>query len=322
MSATPDAPPTPPTPATIAVVGAGGVGGLLAALLARAGHDVRMRVRGAALAAVRERGLALRGPDGDHTISPSRADDDPAALGAADIVLVTVKTWQLAELGPRLAPLVAGATTVVPLQNGVTASDVLGRALGDHHVIGGIAHFNAWTEAPGDIRWIGARPQLTFGARSPDQRAAVDACAAAFRIPSIDVVVAPDIARALWLKLLFIAPYGAVGATVRQPVGRWRHDPPCRSRLEAAMHEIVVVAAARGVALPADAIATMLARVDALPDDATSSMHRDIIAGRPSELDDLIGAVVALGRAAGVPTPTSAALHAELAALERRARGG
>lgn len=87
------------------------------------------------------------------------------------------------------------------------------------------------------------------------------------------------------------------------------------------MHEIAALAAARSVRLPPDAVAVAMSRLDELPDDATTSMHRDILAGRPSELDELIGAVVRLGRQAQVATPVSEALYAELEPLERRARG-
>jgi 2-dehydropantoate 2-reductase len=309
-------------PRRIAVIGAGGVGGLLAALLARAGHDVRVLARGAALAAIRDRGLRLRGPDGDQAVAIGRASDDPAALGAADLVLVTVKTWQLAELGPRLVPVMGDAALVVPMQNGVEASEILAAALGDDRVIGGVARMIAWAEAPGEIRWIGSGPSLSIGARHPAQAARVEACAATLRSGGIEIVIAADIERARWLKFLFLAPYAAIGAVERVPLGTLRRMPAARARLEAAMHEIAAVAAARGVALPPGAPAAALQRLDVLPEDATASMHRDIAAGRPSELDELIGAVVRLGRDAGVATPVAAELHARLEPLERRARGG
>ncbi len=160
----------------IAVVGAGGVGGLLAAMLARAGHDVRMLARGATLAAIRERGLRIHGPDGDHAAAIARVSDDAADLGAADIVLITVKTWQLAELGPRLVPLIGDRTLVVPMQNGVEASEVLGHALGDEHAVGGVCRMIGWTERPGEVRWIGAarapgpRRRVTDPAQGPAGR--------------------------------------------------------------------------------------------------------------------------------------------------------
>ena len=309
-------------PCTIAVVGAGAIGGLLAAVLARAGHDVCMLARGAALAAIRDRGLVLHGPGGDHTVPIARVSDDPAALGAASAVLVAVKTWQLAELGPRLAPLVGGGGLVVPMQNGVEASEILAGALGSDRVLGATCRVIAWTEQPGQIRWIGATPLLTIGAFAPGQDDRVQALAARLGCDGLDVRVTRDIARARWLKFLFLAPFSAVGAVERLAMGALRRDPRARARLEGAMHEVAALAAARGVHLPPDAVAATLQQIDALPEDATASMHRDIVAGRPSELHELIGAVVRLGRDAGLAVPISAELYARLEPLERRARGG
>src|SRR5262249_52390911 len=126
--------------------------------------------------------------------------------------------------------------------------------------------------------------------------------------------------RARWQKFLFIAPYAAVGAVERVPLGILRRTPRMRARMEAAMHEVAALAAARGVELPSDAVAATLQRLEVLHEDATASMHRDMVAGRASELHELIGAVVRLGREANVPTPVSAELYAQLEPLDRQAR--
>jgi 2-dehydropantoate 2-reductase len=305
---------------TIAVVGAGGVGGLLAAMLARAGHDVHMLARGAALSAIREHGLRTRGPDGEYVVPIARASDDASALGAADLVIVTVKTWQIADLGPRLVPLIGDGTLVIPLQNGVEASELLAQSLGDDHVLGGVCRMVGWAERPGEIRWIGTPPSLTIGPRHPGPLDGVQACAATLAAGGIEVLVTRDIARARWQKFLFIAPYAAVGAVERVPLGVLRRTPASRARLEAAMHEAAAVAAARDVALPPDAVAVAMQRIDVLPEDATPSMQRDVVDGRPSELHELIGAVVRLGRDAQIAPPISAELYAQLEPLERQAR--
>jgi 2-dehydropantoate 2-reductase len=306
---------------SVAVIGAGGVGGLLAAMLARAGNDVRMLARGTALAQIREHGIRVLGPGEDYTAQVTRASEDPSDLGVADVVLVTVKTWQLAELAPRLAPIVGPHTVVVPLQNGVEASELLASALGEDRVAGAVARVISWSERPGVIRWI-LPPSLTIGLRRAGADDDLQACATTLRTGGIEVLVSNAIDRARWTKLLFIAPYAAVGAVERTPLGVFRQVPQARARLLAAMAEIAAVAAARGVPLPPDTAAVMMQKLDELPGDATASMHRDIVDGRPSELDELIGAVVRLGREAQVATPVSAALYAELEPLERKARGG
>jgi 2-dehydropantoate 2-reductase len=306
--------------AIVSVIGAGGVGGLLGAMLARGGHEVRLLARGAALEAIRSRGLRVTGPEGEPLALRLAVSDDPSAIGPVDMVLVATKTWQVPGVARRLGPLVGGSTAVVPLQNGVEAAEQLEAHLDANHVLGGLCHMLSWAEQPGEIRWMGARPSVTLGARRAGQTAAVDACAAALRSGGVDVEVTGSIEPALWSKLLFIAPFGAVGAVEQAPAGALRADARSRARLEASMVEVSAVAAARGVALAPDTVANAMRRIDSLPADARASMHRDVLAGRPSEVHELIGAVVRLGRAAGVEVPVSAELYASLLPLERRAR--
>ena len=109
----------------IAVFGAGGVGGYFGGRLAQAGHDVAFVARGAHLAAMRERGLAVESPAGDFVIAPVEASDRPAEIGPVDAVLVCVKAWQVPEAGAALGPLLGPGTFVVPLQNGIEAADQL-----------------------------------------------------------------------------------------------------------------------------------------------------------------------------------------------------
>jgi 2-dehydropantoate 2-reductase len=134
------------------------------------------------------------------------------------------------------------------------------------------------------------------------------------------VATPADIRAALWEKLLFIAPISALGAVTRMPVGAFRTVPETRALLEQAMGEIVRLAAARGVTLPADAVARTLAIVDALPAEATASMQRDLLEGRPSELDYQVGAVARLAAQSGVAAPASMFLYASLLPAERRVR--
>ena len=129
-----------------------------------------------------------------------------------------------------------------------------------------------------------------------------------------------DVRAELWRKFLFIASVSAVGAVARAPIGTLRSRPDTRDQLERAMREVLAVARAHGVALPDDVVAETLAFTDTLPEEGTTSMQRDIVAGRPSELEAQSGAVVRLGREKGVPTPVHEALYRALLPLERQAR--
>src|SRR5262249_53538013 len=122
----------------IAVFGAGGVGGYFGGRLAKAGEDVLFIARGAHLQALRASGLRVDDALGDFVVQPVHATDDPAAAGPVDAVLLAVKGWQTAEAIQAMRPLVGSDTVVVPLLNGVEATDELSAAFGAEHVVGGL----------------------------------------------------------------------------------------------------------------------------------------------------------------------------------------
>jgi 2-dehydropantoate 2-reductase len=303
----------------IVVVGAGGVGGLFGGLLHRSGEEVAFVARGGQLAALRGGGLEVRSTLGTFEVRAPAAED-PAALGKADAVVVAVKAWQVEEVAPKLRPLLGPRTVVVPMENGVEAVGTLAAALGEGRVAGGLTHVFAWIEAPGVVRHVGPAPRVTLGETRGGGSERLDRLAAALRKAGMEAAVIPDIEVALWEKFLFIDPLGSVGAAARSPVGAVRETSETRVLLVAAMREVAAVAKARGVALPADAVDRTLSRFDSLPVDGTASMHRDIVAGKPSELFEQTGAVVRLGAKAGVPTPVHDLLFACLLPQETQAR--
>jgi len=306
----------------IAVFGSGAVGGYFGGRLAEAGEDVAFVARGEHLAAIRRSGLRVTSIDGDVVVHPARATDDPAALGPVDVVLLGVKAWQVSEAAGALRPLVGSRTIVVPLQNGIEAPERLADVLGAEHVLGGLCRIIGHLVAPGRIRHAGAEPYIAFGPLEPSTRDRAEALRAAFgRTRGVRVEIPSDIRAAMWSKFLFIAALGGVGALTRAPVGIIRGQPECRRLLHEAMVEIREVAAGHGIALPADLVQQTLAYVDSLPADGTASMQRDIVHGRPSELDAQIGAVVRLGERAGVGVPLNRAMLSALLPLERMARG-
>jgi len=305
----------------IVVVGAGGVGGLVGGMLARAGHRVAFVARGAQLAALREGGLRVEGPRGSFHLPQVEVSEDPASLAPADAVLVCVKGWQVRDVAPRLSPLLETGGFAVPLQNGVGAAAELARALGEQRVVGGLIHVLVKIEAPGLVRHVAEPLLVTLGERGGGSSPRVEALASALRGANVDVRVTDDVEAAAWEKFLFIDPVSAVGSAARTPLGVLRTVPETRALIVAAMREIVEVGRVRGVRLAADALDRAVALVDRLPPEATASMQRDVIAGRPSELEDQVGSVVRMAREAGVPAPVHEVLYAVLLPQERAARG-
>jgi 2-dehydropantoate 2-reductase len=304
----------------IAVFGTGGAGGYFGAQLARAGEDVTFIARGEHLRAIREHGLILETPKGEICVR-SAATDDPAEAGPADAVLVGVKTWQVLDAARAIRPLIAPGTFVVPLQNGVEAAAQLASVLGAENVVGGLCGTLSWRIGPGRIRSIGEVNFAKIGELDNRPSERVERLRAAFSHAGVNVEVPADIGKALWAKFLFVVSLGGVGAVTRAPVSVVRSLPETRRMLTRAMEEILAVARARGVALPDAVVASTLAFVDSLSPDGTTSLQRDIAEGKPSELEAWNGAVVRLGREAGVPTPVHEFLYESLLPQELRARG-
>ena len=306
----------------IAIYGAGAVGGYFGARLAQGGEEVVFVARGRQLAALRSGGLAVESINGDVRLESVTATDDPADFGEVDAVLVTTKTWQVEAAGRAIRPLVGAETVVVPLQNGVEAATQLERGLPAEAVAGGLTRILCNLIEPGHIRHTGIDPVVVMGERDGRRTGRCARLAEALeRAPGASVVVSDDIEAELWRKFLMMASVSGVGSVARVTLGSLRATPAGRDLLRRSMEETAAVAAARGVRLPAGVIDASLAFFDALPRDSIPSMQRDIAAGRPSELEQLSGAVVRLGRERGVATPIHQFIHAALLPAELIARG-
>jgi len=273
------------------------------------------------LCALQEDGLQVESVDGDFAIRPAHATDDPAAIGPVDLVLLAVKGWQVPEAIETMRPLVGPGTLVVPLLNGVEAPDQLAAAFGAHRILGGLCGLYGSVVGPGHIRNVLPRPYVTIGELNHATSRRSEQLRQAFEHAGMQASIAADIQAALWEKLLFVGSFGGVGAVTRAPVGVLRRHMETRSLLEGTMREVFVLARARGVHVGEEAIEQALARIDDSPEQATASMQRDIMAGRPSELESQIGVVVRLAHPAGVEVPRHTFLYASLLPQERKARG-
>lgn len=304
----------------IAIFGSGGVGGYFGGRLAQAGEDVTLVARGEHLRAIRTTGLRVDSPEGNFLINPARATDSVSEVGEVDLVILGVKAWQVPEAARAIKPIVDANTTVLPLQNGVDAVGELIAELGTTPVVGGLCKIVSFVVEPGHIRHAGFAPSVVIGELDNRRSDRIVAIEETFNHAGINTKIAGDIQVALWMKFLFIASFSGVGAIANAPAGVLRNDPELRARMLRAMSETYELAHARKVILPADAIETVMASVDALPADATSSMQRDIAAGRPSELESQNGAMVRMAREAGIRVPTHQSIYEALKPLEALAR--
>ncbi|MBM3950098.1 MAG: 2-dehydropantoate 2-reductase [Rhodospirillales bacterium] len=288
----------------IAFVGAGGVGGYFGARLMAAGNSVAFVARGAHLAAMRQNGLEVKSARGDLRLHPVEASEDARAIGPVDIAVVAVKLYDTEAAAEACCHLIGPGTAVVSLQNGVTGADTLRKAVGPERVFGGIAYIMATIDRPGTIVHTGTMARIVLGEFGGGGSTRVTTFAQALRGAGVDVEESSDIDAAIWGKFAFLAPLSGITSLARATVGPIRRDPGTRALFERAIAETVAVARARGIALPEDAVARTMAFLDGLPDDMGSSMYYDLRHGKRLELPHLSGAVVRLGREAGVATPT------------------
>lgn len=303
----------------IAVFGAGGVGGYFGGRLALAGEDVVFIARGSHLQAMREQGLRVESPKGNFTVSSVQATDDPAQVGPVDAVVVAVKAWQVPEVAQAIRPLVGPETVVVPLQNGLEAPARLAVSLGVQHVLGGTCVISSAIAAPGYIRHTGLEPSVTFGELDNRPSPRAERLLQAFERAEVTAIIPEDIQVAIWVKFMAIR-FGPIGAVARAPAGVLRSVPETRRMIEEACQETLTVAQARGIALAEDTPRQMMALLDEAPPGLMASLQRDMMEGRPSELDALTAALVRLGQEVGVATPLHAFIYHSLLPQELHAR--
>jgi 2-dehydropantoate 2-reductase len=322
--------PTPPQPALrVAVIGAGAVGAVLGARLVQAGADVTFVARGATLDALRTRGLVIEHPQGDVRLPPGRAAAAAAEVGPVDVVLVAVKAAQVPEVAPTLAPLLGRARRGAAAER-PGGERAAGRGAGPRARRRGAVPDARRAGGAGAVRHAGDVPGVIFGARgaraphggplAPGARDALARLADAFRRADVAVDTPDDAEPALWEKALFVEPLGVVGAAARAGFGELLGDPETRAALAACGARSWPWRGRAASRSTTTAPARAWARYETLPAGGTTSMQRDLVAGRPSELEAQTGALVRLGRAHGAATPVHDVLYAVLRPQEARAR--
>src|SRR5579872_6316937 len=297
----------------IAIMAAGGVGGYFGARLAVAGHDVIFFARGKHREAIARDGLKIESPLGNLHLRQVTLADDPAKIGPVDIVLFAVKLWDLEQAARQLKPLIGPNTRVITLQNGVDAEEKLGPILGAEHVVPGITQLATVIGSPGVISHTSPFALLRFGHNDGHSDPVLDAFVAAGQNAGIDIALSDSAPRDVWAKFTMLCAMASMTASTRKPIGPLLADPDTRALFHDIMKEIVLVARAKGVPLPADFADNRLAYAETtLPKQMKASMAHDLERGNRLELDWLNGRVVQLGREVGIPTPANAAVYAVL----------
>ena len=297
-----------------AILGSGAVGGYYGAKLARAGHDVTFIARGAHLAAIRERGLAVRSPLGDFTVR-ARAEEDTANVGPVDVVIVAVKTYDNGSALPLLAPMMGSGSSVLTLQNGVDSVQEVAALVGDGPVIGGTTYVATALSSPGVIEQMGTHRRIVFGevfGSLPRASARVGAIHDAFARADIQSEPVDDGRVPIWEKFIFLVALAGFTGASRLPIGPLWADPDVRARFLDACREVECVADAEGVNVAADVVERVNTYVRGIPGSMRSSLLIDLSQGKRIEVEALQGSVVRRAARAGIPVPIMSTLYAVL----------
>lgn len=309
----------------IAVVGPGAIGGFVAARLVLAGHDCAVVARGEALRRLVAGPLRLR-DDGEERPVRLRAVGDPAELAPVGLALVCTKSFDTAGAARALAPALAPGAVVLSLQNGVENPEVLRRALPGARVGGVAVYLGCQRPAPDlvvrrpsrDPETGALRDRLVGGGPGAPGEA-LGTVGEACGVP-VQVTDTPEVA--LWTKLVANVSLNTVTALGRARVGRLFAEPAAVDLLVALGREVVAVARAAGIPVPADAAEAYAADARRrLPEDGGSSTLFDVEAGRRLERDALTGAVLRAARRHGVAVPVAEACDALLRLIDPAGAG-
>jgi 2-dehydropantoate 2-reductase len=320
----------------IVIAGAGAIGGYIGARLARVGADVVLFARGPHLQAMQSRGLRVRSVDGDFEVKPEVAGD-LATIGTADVVFLGVKAHALTTLAPQLRPLLGPETVVVSTQNGipwwyfqdhpgelrglrlerVDPGGVIAASIEPQRVVGSLAYFSTDVVEPGVIHHTEGN-RISFGepngTRSDRARAIAEALiAAGFRCP-----VTTRFRHEIWVKLLGNVAFNPISALTRATLEEIARHPDVSRLVREVMTETEAVAAKLGIELPIS-IEQRMAGAEKVGAHKTS-MLQDLEAGRPMELEAVVGAVIELGERLGVSMPATRAVYSCARLLDEQSR--
>jgi len=319
-----------------AVVGAGAIGGLVGAMLARSGEDVTLIARGPHLQAIRERGVRVRGAIGDFE-AKIPATDDLESVGEVDAALLTLKAHSLPAIAPRLAPLIGRDTSVISAQNGIPwwyfyrhggdwegtqlesidPGGVIGRSIDSARVIGCIVYPSAIVVEPGVIEHIeGTRFSLgePDGSKSERCRRVADA----FIRVGLRCPIRSDIRHEMWVKLMGSVAFNPISALSRATLAEIVGCPETRALASEIMAEAEAVAKRLRIDIGVT-IEQRLAGAEKVGEHKTS-MLQDVEAGRPLELEAIVGAVVELGEKMGIAMSHTRTVYACAKLLDQNVR--
>lgn len=251
----------------------------------------------------------------------AKVTDDPATIGHIDLVIVCVKSWQVETVAHVLPSILKPDSIILPIQNGIECHEVLERIVGGGRTLMGLSRMFACIKSPGVITH-GAGLRTLYGEYQSDRRDRVDLLNSALcNVPGVEFISPPDIKVECWRKFCAVSCSSSMCALTRAPLKTWVAMKECESLYRRCMGEAIDVAVSKNVSLPGDMVESALENFRSLNPGISTSMARDMLQGKPSEMEWLVGALVRLGQEMGVSTPTLSTVYAALLPQEQKARG-
>lgn len=303
----------------IMMVGAGAVGGFFGAHLAKTNPNVSFLLRPRTLQAVKERGLTIRSAAGTFTVNPVAASD-PRALPRPDLVILSVKAYDLDEVMSQLESVITERTVFLTLQNGVDAEDRIIERLKRDCVVGGVAFIYAKIAEPGVIDHY-KKGAVAIGELMGHRSQRVLRIADLFAQAGIPCQIVDDIRRSKWEKMCWNCVFNPLTVIIDDRVAKALEHPEMLDVIRHIVGEVAAVSAGCKVPLGPD-MADRIVKWTQEIRDIHTSMYDDWKAGRRTEIDYLNGYVARRGRELGIPTPLNDALTAMIKTIAEKERSG
>lgn len=291
----------------IGILGIGGVGGYFGGLLAKAYYksdeiEVIFIARGETQKAIVESGLKIITDDSETVVYPKLVSNNPEEIGVLDYLICATKTYDIEESLLSLQQCISKETVILPLYNGVDAPERIHKLFPENDILQGCVYIISMIFSPGTIRKIGFYEKLFFGSKTASV-SKLNEIQSIFEKAKIESYLVENIEETVWEKFIFISALASVTSYLNQNIGQILSNPDAKAVYVELLKEIELVAKAKGLQLPDDIVNQTIIKLEKSPKEATSSMHRDYLAGNKIEATSLTKFVVEEGLKYGVKTP-------------------
>jgi len=304
----------------IGIIGAGGVGGYFGACLAKAGFETTFVARGEQLKAMKSNGLEIKSIKGNFHVQNINVTEQISDIKNPGLIIIGVKAWQIKEIREDLKGILHNESILLPLQNGIMAYDELAEKIDKKNIIAGLCRIISKVEKPGVINHFAVNPTIVFGEMDKTISPRLEKMHGLFQNAGIDSEVSQDIEADLWKKFIAICVSGLL-AVSKTTYGEIRGIKETREMMIGLLNEIFTLASKIGVNIENDFVDKTISFFDTFPKDSTSSLTRDVLAGKPSEIDYQNGTVVKLAEKYGVNVPINKFVYNCILPMEMKARG-